>query len=75
MKHDCQPNPIDTDYMVLVHDICLLYTSGENLFTFSPLKSDYIDPEQASAENSIQSANGNAKLYPWSKTYSFGRCV
>ena len=19
MKHDCQPNPIDTDYMVLVH--------------------------------------------------------
>ena len=49
-----------------------LYFSGENLFTFSPLKSDYIDPEQASAENSIQSANGNAKLYPWSKTYSFG---
>ena len=49
-----------------------IYFSGENLFTFSPLKSDYIDPEQASAENSIQSANGNAKLYPWSKTYSFG---
>lgn len=41
-----------------------IYFSGENLFTFSPLKSDYIDPEQASAENSIQSANGNAKLYP-----------
>ena len=36
-----------------------IYFSGENLFTFSPLKSDYIDPEQASAENSIQSANGN----------------
>lgn len=49
-----------------------IYFSGENLFTFSPLKSDYIDPEQASAENSIKSANGNAKLYPWSKTYSFG---
>ena len=24
MKHDCQPNPIDTDYMVLVHDMVRL---------------------------------------------------
>lgn len=49
-----------------------VYFSGENLFTFSNLKSDYIDPEQASAENTMTSGSSDAKLYPWQKTYSVG---
>jgi len=53
-------------------DKCRIYFSGENLLTFSPLKTDYIDPEQASAENSYTKGSSTAKLYPWSKTFSFG---
>lgn len=52
-----------------------IYFSGENLFTFTALRSKYIDPEQASAQNSIRSGSSTAKLYPWSKTYSFGLSV
>lgn len=43
-----------------------IFFSGENLFTLTKLESDYIDPEQASG------SNGTGKVYPWSKTYSFG---
>ena len=46
-----------------------IYFSGENLLTFSKLKSKYIDPEQAAAEDG---GNGNARMYGWSKTFSFG---
>ncbi|MCY4780748.1 TonB-dependent receptor [Sphingobacterium sp. UT-1RO-CII-1] len=42
-----------------------IFASGENLWTATKLKSDYIDPEQAAQE-----ANGRA--YPYSKTISFG---
>ena len=42
-----------------------IFASGENLWTTTKLKSDYIDPEQAAQE-----ANGRA--YPYSKTISFG---
>lgn len=48
------------------------YFSGENLFTFTKLENDYIDPEQASASNSYNHGSSNAKTYPWSKTISFG---
>src|SRR5690606_23974759 len=42
-----------------------IYVSGENLFTLTKLRSDYIDPEQASAEV-------NGRTYPFSKTFSLG---
>lgn len=42
-----------------------LYFSGENLFTLTKLESDLIDPEQASA-------SPHARVYPFSKMYSFG---
>lgn len=42
-----------------------IYVSGENLFTATKLRSDYIDPEQAANE-----ANGRA--YPFSRTFSLG---
>jgi len=42
-----------------------IYVSGENLFTLTKLRSDYIDPEQAAAE-----VNGRA--YPFSRTFSLG---
>lgn len=42
-----------------------LYVSGENLFTATKLRSDYIDPEQAAAEV-------NGRTYPFSKTFSLG---
>jgi len=48
------------------------YFSGENLFTLTKLKSDYIDPEQASASNTWKNGRSDARIYPWSKTYSFG---
>ena len=46
---------------------CRLYVSGENLFTWTALKSDFLDPEQAAA-----ASNKNANVYPWCKTYSVG---
>jgi hypothetical protein len=42
-----------------------LFVSGENLFTWTKLRSKYIDPEQAMAD-------GNGRVYPFSKTYAFG---
>jgi TonB-linked SusC/RagA family outer membrane protein len=42
-----------------------VFVSGENLLTWTKLETDYIDPEQAMAD-------GNARVYPFSKTYSFG---
>lgn len=42
-----------------------LYFSGENLFITSKLKSDYIDPEQMMHDT-------NGRVYPFSKTFSFG---
>ncbi len=41
------------------------FVSGENLFTLSKLDTKYIDPEQAIA-------NADARVYPFSKTLSFG---
>jgi len=42
-----------------------VFVSGENLFTLTKLRSDYIDPEQAAGET-------NGRAYPFSKTFSFG---
>lgn len=42
-----------------------LFVSGENLVTWTKLRSKYIDPEQAMA-------NIDGRVYPFSKTYSFG---
>lgn len=42
-----------------------LYVSGENLITWSPFKTDYIDPEQPIADS-------NGRSYPLSKTLSVG---
>ncbi len=42
-----------------------VYFSGDNLATATKLKSDYLDPEQMSSDS-------NGRVYPFSKTYSFG---
>ena len=42
-----------------------IYFTGENLFTWSGIRSDYIDPEMAAT-------NGELRLYPWQRTYMFG---
>src|SRR5690606_16971694 len=42
-----------------------LFVSGENLWTATALRSDYIDPEQAAQES-------NGRAYPYSRTFSFG---
>lgn len=42
-----------------------IFASGENVFTFTKLRSKYIDPEQAMA-------NIDGRVYPFSKTFSFG---
>lgn len=44
-----------------------VYFSGENLFTWTALKSKFLDPEEASA-----SSNNYSNVYPWSKTFAFG---
>lgn len=44
---------------------CRIYVTGENLFTWTKLETDYIDPEQASAEV-------NGRVYPFMKSYAFG---
>lgn len=49
-----------------------VYFSGENLLTATKLKSKYIDPEQASTENSYNVSTSTAKTYPWAKTFMFG---
>jgi hypothetical protein len=42
-----------------------MFVSAENMFTWTKLKTDYIDPEQAMADV-------NGRVYPFSKTFSFG---
>ena len=42
-----------------------VYFSGENIFITSKLKSDYLDPEQMTYDS-------NGRVYPFSKTFSFG---
>lgn len=42
-----------------------VFVSGENLVTFTKLRSKYIDPEQAMAQI-------DGRVYPFSKTLSFG---
>lgn len=42
-----------------------MFVSGENMFTWTKLNTKYIDPEQAMA-------HGDGRVYPFSKTYSFG---
>jgi len=46
-----------------------VYFSGQNLLTFTKLKTKYIDPEQI-ASGSADDTNGND--YPFFKNYSFG---
>ncbi|MCP9612772.1 TonB-dependent receptor [Coprobacter sp. LH1063] len=41
------------------------YFSGDNLLTWTKLKTDYVDPEQFSAD-------ADARVYPYAKTFSFG---
>lgn len=42
-----------------------IYFSGDNLLTWTKLRSGYIDPEQFASD-------GNARVYPYPKTFSFG---
>ncbi|ATL47786.1 SusC/RagA family TonB-linked outer membrane protein [Chitinophaga caeni] len=42
-----------------------IFASGENLWTWTKLRTDYIDPEQAMSNN-------DGRVYPFSKTFSFG---
>lgn len=42
-----------------------IYFSGDNLVTWTKLRSDYIDPEQFAKD-------GDARVYPYPKTFSFG---
>ena len=49
-----------------------VYFAGENLFTVSGIKTKYIDPEQASAGNTWKKYDGDAKVYPYAKTFTFG---
>lgn len=44
-----------------------IYFSGENLFTWTALRSKFIDPEEASA-----ASDNRSNVYPWSRTFSFG---
>lgn len=46
-------------------DLVRLYFSGENLAYWSPIKTDYVDPEQARQ-------GGTLKVYPWQKSFTFG---
>ncbi|MDD4516790.1 TonB-dependent receptor [Massilibacteroides sp.] len=46
-------------------DRCRFYVSGENLITWTPFETDYIDPEQPIADS-------NGRTYPLSKTISVG---
>jgi TonB-linked SusC/RagA family outer membrane protein len=44
---------------------CRLYISGENILTWTPFETDYIDPEQPVADS-------NGRSYPLAKTLSIG---
>lgn len=46
---------------------CRIYFSGENLVTWTALRCDYLDPEQAVADSDKLS-----NVYPWCKTFAFG---
>jgi TonB-linked SusC/RagA family outer membrane protein len=49
-----------------------IYFSGENLLTWTALKTKYIDPEQVSADPNGLQGDNNARNYPFMKNYSFG---
>ncbi|HEX5554915.1 MAG TPA: TonB-dependent receptor [Chitinophagaceae bacterium] len=49
-----------------------VYLSGENIFTATGLESDYVDPEQVSADPDGGRGDNNARNYPFSKNYSVG---
>lgn len=44
-----------------------VYFSGENLLTWSAMKTKFLDPEEACA-----ASDNRSNVYPWSKTFSFG---
>jgi TonB-linked SusC/RagA family outer membrane protein len=46
-----------------------VFVSGENLWTATKLRSDYIDPEQASGE---LTGDINGRTYPFTRTFSLG---
>ena len=48
-----------------------VYFTGDNLLTWTKLKSDYLDPEQCMASaNSV--FNDSGRIYQFTKTFSFG---
>lgn len=49
-----------------------IYFSGENLATWTGLKSDYIDPESIITNNIYGTSNNYARTYPMPKTYTVG---
>ena len=49
-----------------------IYLSGENIWTYTKLKSKYVDPEQAATLNTYNVSTSTAKTYPWAKTFMFG---
>lgn len=49
-----------------------VYLSGENIWTYTKLKSKYVDPEQAATLNTYNVSTSTAKTYPWAKTFMFG---
>lgn len=49
-----------------------IYFSGENLLTLSPIKSAYIDPEQASGSLSWKKHSDSALTYPFARTFTLG---
>ncbi|WP_439555414.1 TonB-dependent receptor [Dyadobacter sp.] len=46
-----------------------IYVSGENLLTYTPLRTKYIDPEQFDGDGT------NGRTYPLAKTYSAGLSI
>ena len=51
---------------------CRIYLSGENLLTFTKLKSRYLDPEQLTTDPNLIKTDVNGRVYPFSKTFSAG---
>lgn len=49
-----------------------IYFSGENLFTLSPIESDYIDPTLAGSTTSWSNGNTDVNGYPLNRICSFG---
>ena len=46
-----------------------IYVSGENMLTYTPFRTKYIDPEQLDGDFT------NGRTYPLSKTYSAGLSI